>query len=188
MVEELLKLDFKILGVVTPRIIIPTYTEPLENLIKYRLEETKKITLLDIDNINDLSSKNISKLQLAIHINDSVIVLYDFSKGLNAKEIRYYKILFKKMIDSYDRKIILVSRDINFLAYMCDTYAIYDKRILYSSTDIFDRNLYRYIDMPNIVRFITLANKKGAGLSKTVDINELIKDIYRRKNENKNNF
>lgn len=188
MVEELLKLDFKILGVITPKINIPKYADSLENLIKYRLSDTKKITLLDIDNTNDLSSKNISKLQLAIHINDQVIVLYDFSKGLNFKEIRYYKVLFKKITDIYNRKIILVSRDINFLADMCDTFAIYDKKIIYSTKDIFDSTLYRYIDMPHIVKFINLANSKGAGLTKTVDINELIKDIYRRKNENKDSF
>ena len=188
MVEELLKLNFNILGVVTPKIDIPKYTDSLERLINYRLQDTKKITLLDINTTDNLSSKDISKLQLAIHINDQVIVLYDFSKGLNFKEIRYYKILFNKITKTYKRKIILVSKDINFLADMCDTYAIYDKKIIYSTKDIFDNNLYNYIDMPHIVKFIKIANAKGANLNKTTDINELIKDIYRRKNADKNNI
>lgn len=188
MVEDLKKLDFKIMGVVTPKIIIPKFEHSLETLIPYRLEDTKKITLLDIDSTENLSSKNISKLQLAININKNLIVLYDFSKGLNTKEIRYYKNLFRKITTEYNKKIILVSRDINFLVDMCDRITVYDKKIIYSTTDMFDGMLYRYIDMPNIVKFINIANSKGAGLSKTLDINELMKDIYRRKNENKTNI
>jgi len=57
---------------------------------------------------------------------------------------------------------------------------IYDKKIVYMTNDIFDDKLYNYVDMPNIVKFIKLANKKGALLKETTDINELIKDIYRR--------
>ena len=42
--------------------------------------------------------------------------------------------------------------------------------------------------MPNIVKFIKIANKKGAMLTETLDINELIKDIYRRLHANKDNI
>ena len=186
MVEELKKIDFKIMGVITNNFIIPNYHGvPIENLIKYKLEETKKITLLNIENTNNLSTKNISKLQLASNINEKYILLYDFSKGLNQKDINYYRLLFKKMTENYGKKIILFSKDINFLLTLCDTFVIYDKKIVYKTNDIFDDKLYSYVDMPNIVKFIKYANKKGAELTKTIDINELIKDIYRRLHANK---
>jgi len=181
MVEELKKIDFKIMGVFTNNYKVPNYEGiPLEKIITYKLDETEKITLLDIKNTNNLSTKNNSKLQLAKSINDKIILLYDFSKGLNTKEINYYHRLFLKMSNKYHKRIILFSKDVNFLMKMCDTFVIYDKKIVYMTNDIFDDKLYNYVDMPNIVKFIKLANKKGALLKETTDINELIKDIYRR--------
>jgi len=186
MVEELKKLDFKIMGVITSNYVIPNYNNvSLESLIKYKIEDTKKITLLNIENTNKLSTKNISKLQLACNINEKTILLYDFSKGLNQKEINYYKLLFKKMTEKYGKRIILFSKDINFLSTLCDTFVVYDKKIVYKTNNVFDDKLYSYVDMPNIVKFIKCANKKGAELSETIDINELIKDIYRRLHANK---
>lgn len=186
MVEELKKLDFKIMGVITNNYVIPNYQNVnLDSLINYKIEDTKKITLVDIENTNNLSTKNISKLQLASNINEKIILLYDFSKGLNQKEINYYKLLFKKMTDKYAKRIILFSKDINFLSTLCDTFVVYDKKMIYKTNNVFDDKLYNYVDMPNIVKFIKYANKKGAELSETIDINELIKDIYRRLNANK---
>ncbi|MBE6155375.1 MAG: hypothetical protein E7164_01300 [Firmicutes bacterium] len=189
MVEELKKIDFKIMGVITNNYIVPNYNSvPLETIIPYKLDETKKITLLNIASTNNLSTKNNSKLQLASSINDKLILLYDFSKGLNCKEINYYKLLFQKMTLKYNKKIILFSKDINFLSTICDTYVIYDKKVIYKTNNIFDDKLYSYVDMPNIVKFIKIANKKGAMLTETLDINELIKDIYRRLHANKDNI
>ena len=109
MVEELKKQEFKIMGVITNNFIIPKYDNiSIEKLIPYRLEETKKITLLNVNDTNKLSTKNISKLQLACSINEKTILLYDFSKGLNNKELNYYKLLFHKMTNKYGKRIILL--------------------------------------------------------------------------------
>lgn len=179
MVEDILKLDFNIIGVVTPRISLPKYTGDLNTIIPYKKEDSLKIAGLDITSIDNLSTKEFSKLQLAASLKDDVIVLYDFSKGLNKKELNSFKIIFKRLV-SHNKKIILVSRDIDFLAMMCDKFAIYTNRVVYSTDSIFDDKLYEYIDMPKIVKFIKCANSKGAMLEETVDINELMKDIYRR--------
>ena len=185
MVEELKKLKFKIMGVITDNYVIPNYDNfSFNSLIIYKREETKKITLLDIEDTKNLSTKNISKLQLAASINNKTILLYDFSKGLNGKELNYFKRLFDKMTSKYEKRIILFSKDINFLSTMCDTFVIYDKKIIYQTNNIFDDRLYNYIDMPNIVKFIKLGYKKGALLSETVELSELIKDIYRRLHAN----
>lgn len=189
MVEELKKIDFKIMGVITNNYVIPNYEGyDIKELIPYRTEETLKISLIDDVDFNNLSTKNTSKLQLAKSINNKYICLYDFSKGLNYKEIRYYKNLFNKMVNKFNKKIMLFSKDINLLIELCDTYVVYDKKIIYQTNDCFDDKLYYYIDMPNIVKFIKLANRKGAMLSHTTDINELIKDIYRRLHADKTNI
>lgn len=180
MVDDILKLDFKIIGVVPTKVEIPSFGSNLDEIILSKKEDSLKMAMLDSNiDLSNLSSKDISKLQLAKNLLEDVIVLYDFSKGLNKKEINYFKILFNKITTKYNKKIILVSRDIDFLASMCDTFAIYNNGVIYSTKDIFDDKLYDYIDMPHIVKFIKLAREKGAYLTSTVDLNELIKDIYR---------
>ena len=179
MVEDILKLDFNIIGVVTPRINLPTYPKDINKVVTYKQEDSLKIAKLEKKELDNLSTKEFSKLQLAASLKEDVIVLYDFSKGLNKKDLNYFKIIFKKIV-SHNKKIILVSRDIDFLAMMCDHFVIYDNKVIYKTDNIFDNNLYKYIDMPKIVKFIKYANQKGASLDETVDINELIKDIYRR--------
>ena len=182
MVNELLKIDFNILGVIVPRIELSKYNGTIDDNIKKNIEETKKVCLLEGEEL--LSTKNVSKLELATKISEDVIILHDFSKGLNQKEMRYFHNMFKRMVDEYHKKIILISRDVNFLARFCDAFAVYDKKAVYETNDIFDDKLYSYIDMPKAVSFIKNANKKGAGLANNIDLNELIKDVYRRKNAN----
>ncbi len=179
MVEDLLKLQFNIIGVVTPRINLPTYSKDLTKVVTYKPEESLKIANLTIKDLDNLSTKDFSKLQLAVSLGDDPIVLYDFSKGMNRKDLNYFKIVFKR-ITKHNRKIILVSRDIDFLAMMCDHFVVYNNHIVYATDNIFDDRLYKYIDMPKIVSFIKYANSKGANLNETTDINELMKDIYRR--------
>lgn len=179
MVEDILNLEFDIIGVVTPRINLPKLTGTLKDVVSYKTEDSLKIARLEISNLDSLSTKEFSKLQLANQLNKDVIVLYDFSKGLSRKELNYFKIVFKRIV-GHNKKIILVSRDVDFLAMMCDHFAIYTNRVLCYTDDIYDNKLYKYIDMPKIVKFIKYANSKGAMLNKTTDLNELIKDIYRR--------
>lgn len=188
MVDEVLKLQFSILGLVVPKINIPTLDQSIDKLELYKKDETLKITLLDNIKNDNYSSKELSKIQLALNINKDVIVLYDFSKGLNKKDLNYFNLLFKKITKKYNKRIILISRDIDYLVTICDRMVVYDKKIIYTTTDIYDSKLYTYIDIPPIIKFIKYANQKGIKLSKTIDINELIKDIYRRKDENKNNI
>lgn len=180
MVEDILKLNFNIIGVVTPKISLPKFSGSISEIVPFKTDDSLKMAMLDSSvDINNLSTKEFSKLQLAHSLGEDVIVLYDFSKGLNKKELNYFKLLFNKITKKYHKKVILVSRDIDFLASMCDAFAIYNNRVIYYTSDIFDDKLYEYIDMPHIVKFIKCANNNGAALMETVDINELIKDIYR---------
>ena len=183
MVDELLKYDFKILGVYTYDIKIPEFKGDIEEIIKFKATDALKLVMMEKEEIEKPSSKAISKLQLASQLNENLIVLYDFSKGLNAKELRYFNLFFRKITKSYRKKVIIVSRDVNYLSSICDTIAVYKNGIQVICNDWYDNRLYDYMDMPNIIKFINLANRRGAHLSNTTDLNELIKDIYRSKNE-----
>ncbi len=184
MVEEILKYDFQIIGVYTYDINIPTFKGEIEDIIPFKANDALKLTMLKESDLKNMSTNTVSKLQLASQLNKDVIVLYDFSKGLNAKELRYFNLFFKKITKSYKKKIIIVSRDVNYLSSICDTIAVYKKGVVVIADDWFDYRLYNYMDMPNIIKFIRLSNRHKAGLKNTTDLNELIKDIYRRKNEN----
>ena len=183
MVDELLKYDFKIIGVYTYDIQIPTFKGEIEEIIPFKTNDALKLTMMKETDVTNLTTKNISKLQLASQLNKDLIVLYDFSKGLNAKELRYFNLFFRKITKSYRKKVIIVSRDVNYLSSICDTIAVYKNGIQVICNDWYDNRLYDYMDMPNIIKFINLANRRGAHLSNTTDLNELIKDIYRSKNE-----
>lgn len=184
MVEEILKQNFKIIGVYTNNFEIPSFDGDIEELIPFKTSDALKITQLDANCLNNLSTKNISKLQLATQLNKDVIILYDFSRGLNYKEIKYFNLFFKKITKNYNKKIIIISKDVNYLFLICDTIAVYKKKIVYITNDFFDIQLYNYMDMPNIIKFIKFANKKNANISCTTDINLLTKDICWRKHEN----
>ena len=136
MVNELLKYDFKIIGVYTYDIKIPTFKGEIEDIIPFKANDALKLTMMQESDLNNLSTKNISKLQLASQLNKDIIILHDFSKGLNEKEIRYFNLFFKRITKAYNKKVILVSRDVNFLCSICDTIAVYKNGISVISKEI----------------------------------------------------
>ena len=70
------------------------------------------------------------------------------------------------VINPADKKILLVnSKDY----YYGDIDDLIDKKLLKK----YD------VDMPDIVKFIELANKKGIKIKNSYDIRDLIKDVYR---------
>ena len=56
-----------------------------------------------------------------------------------------------------------------------------DGKIVFTgdNKNLYDDTLYKYIDEPEIIKFIKNANSKGHKLDNYVDIKELIKAIYR---------
>ena len=54
-----------------------------------------------------------------------------------------------------------------------------DKKIIYVADDFYDDELYKYVNIPNIVDFIKFVNNDNKRLDNNIEIYELIKDIYR---------
>ncbi len=153
--------------------------------LKVKPEEALKIVNLDPNiltkSFQELSSSEKNKVVLAHKLNEKVIILNDFTKGMYQKDCRFYHNLFKK-ISSYKRKIILVSHDINFFLGLVDhLYVIKEDKIIYETTDLCDRALYQYCDQPNILKFVDLARDKGVKIDYYFEFNDLLKAIYRLK-------
>lgn len=129
--------------------------------------------------IKDLS-KGQFKLVLLCYIilNKKELVILDyFDKGLSYK---YKKRIINYLKSKYIGKVVVISNDLIFLNMLCSRLIVFNNnKIVFN-----DKIEYIYksrvkIEYPEIIKFIRLANKRGAKLSYTVETRELLKDIYR---------
>ena len=98
---------------------------------------------------------------------------------MSYKEIRHIKQIIKELKKS-NFKIIIVTKDITFMDDLVEELiVINNKKEVYrgDTKDVFNEPIS--IMEPNIVKFINMANRKGANLNMTLDNKELLKDIYR---------
>lgn len=157
----------------------------VSDIILKKAAEALKMVKLDADVLNksfsDLSIRDKNKVILASKLQDHVIILVNFSKGLLKKDIEYFKGLFKK-IATYNRKIILIDNNA-FLFLNCadKIYVIKNDKIVYETESLFDKNLEVYIDLPKIVDFVYKCENIGIRIDHYQEIDELLKAIYRIK-------
>lgn len=129
--------------------------------------------------IKDLS-KGQFKLILLVYIllNKKKLVILDyFDKGLSYK---YKKRIINFLKTKYDGKLVVISNDIIFLNMFSNNIIVFEEGRIVFNEDF--NKLYKSrvkLEYPLIIKFIRLANKKGAKLSYTVENRELLKDIYR---------
>jgi len=120
------------------------------------------------------------KIDLVTKLHKDIIIIGNLSQRLCSKDIDYLKKLFLKLCNDYNKKIVIIDEDINIFfnvtKYIC---VLKDKNIIYSTNNFFDQELYKYAKMPKIIDFIKYVNKDGKKVNETIEIYELIKDIYR---------
>lgn len=142
---------------------------------------------LDLDkSILNYKIKDISKVSFKyvlltyILFNNIDIIIFDHIEvGMSYKEIRHIKQIIKELQKS-NFKIIIVTKDITFMDDLVEELiVINNKKEVYrgDTKDVFNEPIS--IMEPNIVKFINMANRKGANLNMTLDNKELLKDIYR---------
>jgi len=176
---------YKIVGVIS------NYLCKLDSNIRVRdlninnINKALKIVGLDdsfLDKyIKELTMSELWKVDLAKKLDEDVIIIGNMSKSLIHKDREYMKKLFNKLSNNYNKKIIIIDNDVNsFIGIVKKILVINNKRIVYSTSDFYDDKLYDYVLMPKIVEFIKFVNKDNERVDKTLDIYELIKDIYRR--------
>ena len=135
-------------------------------------------------NPNTLSYTEKKKLMLAcvMSYNPSVLILEDFDKGLLYKEKEYFRKLFLKLKNKFDKTIVLISKNLNSMFDLVDKLYVINngKLVIGGGKEIFyDDKLYKYVEMPKIVEFTKYAQECGHEILEYTDIKELIKELYR---------
>lgn len=125
-------------------------------------------------------------LSTILALNPSILILDEPTIGLDNKSINKLIRLLLKLKNNYCKTIIIASNDIEFVSKISDTIVILNKgqiKSLGSKEDILQNTTLlkeNNIEIPQIIEFINQVNKKkNVNLKYTLDINELIKDIYR---------
>lgn len=114
--------------------------------------------------------------------NPEVMIIEDFSKGLMFREKEYFKKLFLKLKNKFNKTIIIIGTDLSFAFDNVDKVFVINnsKLVLNGGKDIFyDNNLYDFVEMPKIVEFTKYAKEMGHNILEYTDFKELIKELYR---------
>lgn len=165
---------------------------------KYKLEKIKlraidalEMVGLDESYLNknplELNLKEAKKVSLAsiLVFNPKIVILDEPTIGLNYKEKKELSRLLRLLRDKYNKIIILLSRDSNFLYPIIDYVFLMDKARIITQGDrrIFHENELLEslgLEVPKIVEFIDIARKeKKVKLENYKDIKDLIKGVYR---------
>ncbi len=167
--------------------IMNNYNYKTDNVVKHVVQSLRIVGLdesfLDRDP-NELSRVEKKKVELAsvISYNPEVLVLDNFDIGLSYREKEYFRKLFLKLKNKYNKTIILISNNTEFLFDIVDdVHLIYKgKLVLSEGKDIFyNSNLYKYVNIPKIIEFTKYVEMNGYDIKKCTDIKELIKELYR---------
>ncbi len=137
---------------------------------------------------NELSSgeKELLGIALALTLNPKVIILDEPTVYLDSKNKKNLIKLLKKLKREYQKTIIVISNDINFIYEISDNIVLINNGEVKLSVNCKELNNYYKVlkdnnmEVPLILEFINLVREeKNINLNSTNDINELIKEIYR---------
>lgn len=135
-----------------------------------------------------LSTGEKRKLTIAstILLDNDIIVLDEPTKGLDHKSVRNIERLIKNLKNNFNKTVIVISRDVEFINRVSDQVVIMNEgKILISGNkyDVFKNIdlLEKYdLSIPNTIKFSTIVlNKKNIKIGYRDEINDLLKDIYR---------
>ncbi len=156
----------------------------VKTFIKKNIELLKKLNLNEEilnKKIKDLSSTELKFILLirAINLKPELIILNDFEVGIPPK---YYNPIFhliQNTVLNHNIKFLVLSNNPKFLNKITKKVIIFKNKIIKYQGDLITASRQGIIEYPEILKFIDLANKKGAELVYTLDSKELLKDIYR---------
>lgn len=138
--------------------------------------------------LNELSDSELKKISLAASLieNKEYIVLNFYEKGLNNLEKTNTKRLLKKLASDYNKTVIIFTNDITFLWDIAKEIIYVDnKKVIntYHSTDYF--RILDLVDKPEIINMINKIKEKNIKIENYKDVKDLLKAIYRIKEEKK---
>ena len=167
--------------------IMKNYDCKTNNVLKHIVDSLKIAGLNESyleRNPVELSEIEQKKVLLAcvMSYNPEVIILDSFMRGMCFREKEYFRKLFLKLKNKYDKTIIVLGDNLSFLFDFVEKVYVINKgkMVLNGEKDIFyNDKLYKYVDMPKIVEFTKYAKEQGHNILEYTDIKELIKELYR---------
>lgn len=135
--------------------------------------------------IDTLSKSEVKLFQIAVALlfNPKVILLDDFYDVFDLKTFKRIMRVFTQLSEKYNISIIIYSKNMDFL-YKYTKYVVLfsDNKFLIEgeTKEVFqNEKVINEIDVPDIIKFVSLAKKKNVSLDYHRDIRDLIKDIYK---------
>lgn len=167
--------------------IMKNYNYKPKNVLKHIVDSLRIVGLNEtiIDrNPNELSLGEQKKVLLAsiMSYNPEIIILESFFKGMNFRDREYFKKLFLKLKNKYDKTIIVLENDISYMFEFVDKVHVINKgkNVISGGKEIYyNDKLYKYIEMPPIVEFTKYVKSQGHQILEYTDIKELLKELYR---------
>ena len=135
-----------------------------------------------------LSSGEKKKLSIAsvLLLDTDIIVFDEPTKSLDYKSIKDFKRLIKNLKNNFNKTIIVISRDVDFLHAISDEVAVMNegkiliwggKYDVFKSIDILE---HYNLPIPKVIQFSSIVlDKKNIKIGYRDEINDLLKDIYR---------
>ncbi len=169
------------------KLTMKNYGHNVNNVTKHIVDSLRIVGLSEdyIDrDPNTLSFTEKKKVMLAsaMSYNPSVLILEDFEKGMIFREREYFRKLFLKLKNKFNKTIIILGTDLTFMFELVDKLYVINKgkMVLSGNKDIYyDNKLYKYVEMPKIIEFTKYAQDCGHNILEYTDIKELIKELYR---------
>ena len=101
---------------------------------------------------------------MVLSYNPEVIILDQFFKGMIAKDIKYFKNLFVKLKNKYDKTIILLSNAIEDMFDFVDNVYVLSNgelKVMLDKNEFYTDEIYKYTYMPKIIEFTKYAQDEG---------------------------
>lgn len=135
---------------------------------------------------SELSIGDLKKISFAKALieNKDYIVLNYFDKELNDQERKNIKRLLKRLADDYHKTIIIFTNDIPFFWDIAECLIIVDKYNIINT--ISKKDYFKFMDdinKPEIVKFVELVRELGINIEDYQDSSDLLKAIYRLKEQ-----
>lgn len=156
--------------------------------IEKRIKNALKMINLDVTYMSEefelMSSNELKLVNLAIALilNSKIIILDYFEKGLPYNQINYVKKLLFKINKMYNKNIIIFSDNLDCYLNIIDSIIIFrNGNIVFegSKKDIYQDDIYKYLDEPDIISFIKYLRSKDHEFDNYIDLKELLKAIFR---------
>lgn len=184
-IKDLTKLGINIEGIIyDDKWTVKRFLGVLKN--KKRIKSI--LNYLDIDEtvlnkkISELSKTDFKWVLLAyLLINNCKYIIFEyFDTSLIYKDKKKFVNVVRKLI-SDGINIIVISKDLELMNQLNKNILVVSEPGEINECSIIDlvSDIHPIVEVPEIITFIKLANKKKANLAITLDSKELLKDIYR---------